>query len=248
MPSEYIMYLSILLVGTLAIGGVSVTMVTINNSMEDRAIETNLENILQKITETIHDLIVEGENQIQLGGSDIEMVISLTLPESIYTLNSLEWFVVSNSRLSSLSDLLGELKNVSELAFDRNKLTDLPESIGDMENLKWLHLSKNKLEYLPDSIGRLNNLELLDISSNKIYYLPESIEKLKSLKELNIKRNKINSNDEIILLLENQGIKINILGFNFLLEEFKSDKLYTKIITNIKIFRKVISNIFWLVR
>ena len=59
MPSEYMMYLSILLVGALAIGGISVTMIAINNTMDDRATETNLENILQNIAEVIHNLKVK---------------------------------------------------------------------------------------------------------------------------------------------------------------------------------------------
>ena len=58
MPSEYIMYLSILLVGSLAIAGISATMIAIDNSMEERSIETSFENILQNIAEIIHNMKV----------------------------------------------------------------------------------------------------------------------------------------------------------------------------------------------
>jgi hypothetical protein len=84
MPSEYIMYLSILLVGTLAIGGISATMVAINNTMEDRAIEVNLENILQSIAEVIHDVKENGDNQVELGATEVNYINVLTLPEEIH--------------------------------------------------------------------------------------------------------------------------------------------------------------------
>ena len=84
MPSEYIMYLSILLVGTLAIAGISVTMMAINNTMEETAIETSMENILQNIAETIHNLINEGQNQIYLGALTITMQRPISLPEEIH--------------------------------------------------------------------------------------------------------------------------------------------------------------------
>ena len=84
MPSEYIMYLSILLVGSLAIAGISVTMIGIDNTMEERAIETNLENILQNIGETMHNLIQSGEEQITLGATSLEIQMFLTLPQKIH--------------------------------------------------------------------------------------------------------------------------------------------------------------------
>ncbi len=83
MPSEYIMYLSILLVGTLAIAGIAVTMIAINNTMEEAALKTNMENILQNMAETIHNLLNEGQNQINLGAISINMQRPLTLPQEI---------------------------------------------------------------------------------------------------------------------------------------------------------------------
>ena len=84
MPSEYIMYLSILLVGSLAIAGISVTMMAIDNAMEERAIETNFESILQSISEIIHNLKVDGEEMILEGATDITLSILLgELPQEI---------------------------------------------------------------------------------------------------------------------------------------------------------------------
>jgi 3-hydroxyacyl-CoA dehydrogenase len=84
MPSEYIMYLSILLVGTLAIGGISVTMISINSSMEDRAIETGMENLLQNISETILGLMESEQKKIAQGATVIHTELNLAdLPKQI---------------------------------------------------------------------------------------------------------------------------------------------------------------------
>jgi len=83
MPSEYIMYLSILLVGSLAIGGISVTMIAINNSMEDRAIETGMESILQNIAETIYGLKESAQQQIAQGATELDIHVILAIPEQI---------------------------------------------------------------------------------------------------------------------------------------------------------------------
>ncbi len=83
MPSEYIMYLSILLVGTLAIGGISVTMMSINSAMEDRSIETGMENILQNISETIHELKESELKKIAQGATVIHTELVLDIPKQI---------------------------------------------------------------------------------------------------------------------------------------------------------------------
>lgn len=84
MPSEYIMYMSVLLVGTLAIAGISATLISIDGTMEDKAIETNLENILQKISEIIHNLRYQGSLQIEMGATSFAIDVVLTLPNNIH--------------------------------------------------------------------------------------------------------------------------------------------------------------------
>ncbi|MHA1303473.1 MAG: DUF7266 family protein [Candidatus Heimdallarchaeaceae archaeon] len=83
MPSEYVMYLSIVLIGALAIAGISATMVGLNNTLEDRAIETSLKQILQKVSESIINLNNAGNSQVEQGATELTLYVSLTLPNSI---------------------------------------------------------------------------------------------------------------------------------------------------------------------
>ena len=110
MPSEYIMYLSILLVGTLAIGGISATMVAINNTMEDRAIEVNLENILQGIAEVIHDVRAHGDNQVELGATELNYVNILSIPEDVHN----EEYLIEISTTATAYSLKASLKEDPE--------------------------------------------------------------------------------------------------------------------------------------
>ncbi|MBY9001605.1 MAG: hypothetical protein KGD64_11850 [Candidatus Heimdallarchaeota archaeon] len=106
MPSEYIMYLSILLVGSLAIGGISVTMIAINNSMEDRAIETNMENILQKIAEAIYGLKESSQLQIAQGATTLDTHVMLSIPEQIQEEEYKIEVIISNLTYSLKASLI----------------------------------------------------------------------------------------------------------------------------------------------
>ncbi len=126
MPSEYIMYLSILLVGSLAIAGISVTMMAMDNAMEERAIETNFESILQSISEIIHDLKIEGEEMILEGATDINMAFLLgELPQKIqqseYQIEVLSSEVTYSLKAYALDD--EDVNNIVSLFIDPSDIT-----------------------------------------------------------------------------------------------------------------------------
>ena len=143
MPSEYIMYLSILLVGSLAIGGISVTMIAINGAMEDRAIETGMENILQNIAESIYGLKESAQLQIAQGATELDIHIMLAIPEQIqeeeYKIEvifsnltySLKASLIDNTDISVTVSLLIAPESIS--------ISGLIESTGEVPRVRFTY-------------------------------------------------------------------------------------------------------------
>jgi hypothetical protein len=138
-----------------------------------------------------------------------------SLPNSIGTLEYLEYLSLRSSSIKSLPPSIGKLKNLKEIDLSQtgflshlpdefcdlsslNKLDhfesnieSLPSSIGKLKNLKEINLSRTKkLSHLPDEFGDLSSLNKLNLNGSYIESLPSSIGKLKNLKEINLSRTK----------------------------------------------------------
>ena len=65
---------------------------------------------------------------------------------------------LSELRLTTLPEAIGQLSQLHELSLSGNRLSTLPEAIGQLSQLQWLDLSRNELNTLPDAIGQLSQL------------------------------------------------------------------------------------------
>ena len=110
---------------------------------------------------------------------------------------------LSGMGLLELSELIGQLTNLTSLNLKNNQLTALPEAIGQLTNLTSLDLSANQLTLLPEAIGQLTNLTYLALSSNQLTALPESIGQLINLSSLNLRFNQLTVIPEAIGQLTN---------------------------------------------
>lgn len=111
---------------------------------------------------------------------------SLTLPESINNLHTVEEVRITNANFISLPKFFCDLPNLKRLLIEDCKLIDLPEEIGNLKNLEILYLSETKLTTLPNSIGKLSNLKKLFLLDNKIETVPDSVKDLKNLKRISL--------------------------------------------------------------
>jgi hypothetical protein len=66
-------------------------------------------------------------------------------------------------------------KQLRWLILTDNKITTLPDTIGERPRLQKLALAGNQLTHLPESMKQLNNLELLRISANKLSVFPTQL-------------------------------------------------------------------------
>lgn len=133
----------------------------------------------------------------------------------------------SNVLEGQLSEGLGQLVNLKELALDGNKLTQLPDSIQLLENIEILKLENNQLRALPSQIGKwlcsdntnqqrsscshicaalkypgnLRRLHTLTAHSNQLTVLPESFGSLVNLSTLDLHKNSIKTTGEALVQL-----------------------------------------------
>jgi len=150
LPSEYVMYLSIIMIGSLAIAGISATMVSLNNSLENRAIESSLEQILQKVANSILDLKQFGDKKIQQGATDFTIQLSLSLPDKIQEEEYVITYLLPDSATEYLMyAYLVENEDVSAtvtLYLEKSEVTFSGEIVSSQKNpiIAYLYDGTNK--------------------------------------------------------------------------------------------------------
>jgi len=105
-----------------------------------------------------HELVLQGkvvEERLESAGLD----------ENIFKLDKLNFFQISQTKLSKLPETLGCLNNLTSLVLKNNRLEDIPTSLNSLTKLKLLDLSMNKISHLP-TISNLKELTTLNLSVN----------------------------------------------------------------------------------
>lgn len=182
--------------------------------------EANALKELERITEQKFSLVDKGDYENEMGFFvENNRVIELglyncelsTLPELIENLKSLQVLHLGENRLSTLPESIGELKSLQKLYLFNNQANNLPESIGNLYSLNELDLNGNNFSTLPESIGQLKLLTRLYLNNNKFKTLPESIGNLYSLKELELYENQLTTLPESITQLKSlQNIDLGL--------------------------------------
>jgi internalin A len=89
--------------------------------------------------------------------------------------------ILAGLGISSIPEIIWELKNLEFLYIHQNQITEIPEEISRLTNLRHLIADENQLAAIPDAIGRLISLQGLGLRSNKLTALPDSIGSLGNL-------------------------------------------------------------------
>ncbi len=106
------------------------------------------------------------------------------------------------------------MDSIISLEISKTKIRSLPDTIGKLKNCKWLDIQNNQIEFLPPTIDAMESLEQLLAGSNQLTDLPESIYRLKKLKAIGLWGNSFSPDQKakIVSRLKEDipGIKINI--------------------------------------
>ncbi|XP_003375374.1 putative PDZ domain protein, partial [Trichinella spiralis] len=98
---------------------------------------------------------------------------------------------VSENKILSFPDDLGELVSLSDLTASQNCVEVLPHSIGRLKKLTILKIDKNRLVALTPAIGSCASLCELVLTENLLTELPSSLGNLKKLTVFNVDRNRL---------------------------------------------------------
>jgi len=138
--------------------------------------------------------------------------------ESITAINNLEKLYIwgSDFRITKLSDIFSNFRELSVFSFAGNFIQDLPPSIYSLAKLNTLEIGSTGIAALGEEIGNLKNLEKIHVYDNMLEKLPQAIFTLPQLKVLNIEENNFKPNEiaaigENLKTLLNNGQKIEFM-------------------------------------
>jgi hypothetical protein len=78
------------------------------------------------------------------------------------------WLILTDNKITSLPDSMGELTRLQKFVCAGNQLQQLPDSMGNCKNLELMRLSANQLTTLPDWLFQLPKLAWLAFSGNNL--------------------------------------------------------------------------------
>jgi hypothetical protein len=78
----------------------------------------------------------------------------------------LRWLILTDNKISTLPDSLGERPRMQKLALAGNQLTRLPANLAQLTNLELVRISANQLTECPDQLLDLPKLAWLAFSGN----------------------------------------------------------------------------------
>lgn len=82
----------------------------------------------------------------------------------------LRWLILTDNKISTLPDTLGERPRLQKLALAGNQLTQLPANLAQLTNLELVRISANQLTECPDQLLALPKLAWLAFSGNPFTY------------------------------------------------------------------------------
>ncbi|NWI37197.1 LRCH3 protein, partial [Picathartes gymnocephalus] len=110
-----------------------------------------------------------------------------TLPVHLCSL-PLKVLIVSNNKLVSIPEEIGQLRQLTELDVSCNEIQTIPPQIGNLESLRDLNVRRNNLVRLPEELAELPLIRL-DFSCNKITTIPVCYRNLRHLQTIMLENN-----------------------------------------------------------
>ncbi|KAL7053037.1 hypothetical protein AAHC03_026277 [Spirometra sp. Aus1] len=115
------------------------------------------------------------------------------LPNSLFRLEKLRVFSISDNELTKIPPLIGNFIDLVELDISRNDINELPTSLRFCKSLQKLDISNNPLNSLPEGFSQLENLRELNLNDVSLFQLPQDFGALTRLRKLELRENCLNT-------------------------------------------------------
>jgi len=93
----------------------------------------------------------------------------------------LRWLILTDNKIASLPDSLGDRTLLKKLALAGNALTTLPTNMNQLVNLELIRISANQLEHCPDQLLELPNLAWFAFSGNPFCQTDDQVNTVEKL-------------------------------------------------------------------
>jgi len=173
-------------------GGINKTI-----SMDLREIYYVKKITIQNGQFNLSGLFLSSLDGVRVGGANIEQIdlshnCLTTVPDILKEIKSLKVINLSHNQLKILPDCFCcALTNLECLDLSNNHLTLLPSAFGNLKCLWKFEANNNNLLSLPDSIQQCENLRWLSLKNNKLMSLPSCFSTLKNLERVDLSQNKL---------------------------------------------------------
>ena len=108
--------------------------------------------------------------------NQIEQVPHNSLPPK------LRWLILTDNKITSLPDSLGERPRLQKLALAGNRLTSLPQTLSQCHNLELIRISANQLSHCPDQLLKLPKLAWFAFAGNPFSQSSKTITSVPNVK------------------------------------------------------------------
>ncbi len=103
----------------------------------------------------------------------------------------LQELTITNNKLTSLPNSIGNLQTLVSLFLFNNNITELPESVGGLKRLVTVSVENNRLKRLPKSIGRWQYLNSFYAWNNILDHLPDTVGEWKYVRTIDLRHNQL---------------------------------------------------------
>jgi len=100
--------------------------------------------------------------------------LSVSLPVLALELDTIRTLDLTNCRYESLSEKIGQFKDLQHLILAINELRSLPDIFSQLTELESIDLRDNLFTSFPATLGKLPKLTKVDLRANKVEKVPET--------------------------------------------------------------------------